>query len=633
MTGLVEWELLGHPRFATMMPVRMRLFQLLLPGLWAFAVVTAPAQFSPDDPYYFPGITGNITAENYYGQWHLRNLMPVTTENAGLDANVWGAWQRGLTGAGVVISIIDNGLQGDHPDLAPNFQNDFSWDFALTVAENNQAILRGAPVLTRDNHGTAVGGVAAARGGNGLGVTGAAPWAGLSSQRLLTPTYAGGVSPNQAEAWAIGFQGQKNAQDEFDPTVPFVGSDAPVRVMNHSYGFNEAFILEPDWELLHPALAASAEKKVIHIFSAGNNRGEWMTQDANASVTKTSPNVIVVAALGSDGRYSDYSSFGSNVLVTAPSSSNAPPGLFRISTSDRTGPIGYNSEEDGTDAFFAPDSTGDLANFTSAFGGTSSSAPLVSGIMALGIEANPAMDQRMARHLLARTSRVVDAADPDWITNAAGFDFNKNYGFGLIDADAFTLAASQVQSMSGLVVSAEPQQLLSGQSFGAGNLTLSQKLTVNLADPMPLEYVQVRITLSGLQADRASYNAGVGAILGDISGTLISPSGTSYGLFFNDRNLIGGDFEVFRTVQDSLDWTFLSYAYFGENVNGQWSLSLHNGSTNTNYSNFGSWDSFQLTFGTGSISVIPEPTVGWLIALAVAGLVFKSFAAGDRREW
>lgn len=582
------------------------------------AMAAAHAQFVPDDPYFFPGATGNVTDSSFYGQWHLRNQVPVSSENAGLDANLWGAWQRGLTGSGVVINIVDNGLQGDHPDLQQNFQNDFSWDFSLTIEENNASSLRGAPQLMQDNHGTAVGGVAAARGGNGIGVTGAAPFAGLASQRLLVPTFAGGASVNQAEAWAIGFQGQKNLQGEFDPTIPFTGSVAPVRVMNHSYGFRDGYVLEADWELLHPALAASAEKKVIHVYSAGNNRGEWTTQDSNAIFTNTSPDVIVVAALGSDGRYSDYSSFGANVLVTAPSSSNAPPGLFGITTADRTTTVGYNSEENGPDRFFAPNTNGDLVSYTSDFGGTSSSAPLVSGIMALGIQANPDMDLRMARHLLVRTSRVVDATNPDWITNAAGHHFNKNYGFGLIDADAFTLAATQVVSMSAPVVYREAEVLLSGQQFGAGNTTLSQSLLVNHDDPLPLEYVQVTITLSGLQGNRLDYNQGIGAILGDISGTLISPEGTSYGLFSNDRNLIGGDYEILRMVADSLEWTFTSYAYFGESINGLWSISLHNGSTNTDYDRFGSWDSYQLTFGTGTISVIPEPSAVWLLLIGCA---------------
>lgn len=593
----------------------MRALLVWLVSGWLLA--SACAQFSPDDPYYFPGVTGNITDSAYPGQWHLRNLLALSPGNAGLDANVWGAWQRGLTGAGVIISILDSGTQGNHPDLIENFRNDFSWDYSLTVAANNAAAWRGTPLLPLDNHGTAVAGVAAARGRNGIGVTGAAPFAGIAAQRLLIETPAGGVSHHQAEAWAIGFQGQRNLADELDPSVVFTGGVAPVRVMNHSYGFREGFVLDTDWELIHPALEQSAQRKVLHVFSAGNQRNEWPTQDAATNWNAVSPYGIVVAALGSDGRHADYSSFGANVLVTAPSNSLAPPGLFSISTTDRTGSDGYNSFEDGPDAFFAPVSTGDLGNYASNFGGTSSAAPLVAGILALGVEANPDLDLRMARHLLARTSRLVDADHADWITNAAGYHFNKSYGFGLIDADAFTLAATQVQSLSELTVYSEAPQILTGQHFGSGNLSLSQNLLVQHPAALPLEYVQVRLTLSGLQTDLTDYQNGVGAILGDLSAQLISPSGTSYALFSNDRNLIGGSFEPNRSLAAALDWTFISYAYFGEDLNGVWSISLQNSSTNTDFAHFGTWESFALSFGTGSLSVIPEPATWWLLLAAL----------------
>lgn len=41
----------------------------------------------------------------------------------GLDMNVMPAWQRGYTGKGVVVSILDDGIQTNHPDLAQNYVN------------------------------------------------------------------------------------------------------------------------------------------------------------------------------------------------------------------------------------------------------------------------------------------------------------------------------------------------------------------------------------------------------------------------------------------------------------------------------------------------------------------------------
>ena len=64
----------------------------------------------------------------------------------------------------------------------------------------------------------------------------------------------------------------------------------------------------------------------------------------------------------------------------------------------------------------------------------------MSGILALAKEAQPNLNTRFAKHLLARTCRLIDPYDSTpmggWTTNGAGYHFNNNYGFGLVDADA-----------------------------------------------------------------------------------------------------------------------------------------------------------------------------------------------------
>ena len=605
----------------------MATITLLGSSLWA------QTPFTPNDPYYSWNATG-LAQSDYYGQWYLRNEMPVSSVNAGFDANLWGAWQRGLTGEGVVIGIVDDGVDGSHLDLVAKFINGYSWDYLLAAETNRTQTYRGSPVGNYDSHGTSVAGVAAATGGNGIGITGAAPLAGVASQRLYSGTSTS--LSQQAQVWAIGFQGQVNESGQLDPSVPFTGSVAPVRVMNHSYGRTGGYIKELGWELLYPALAASAEKKVIHVISAGNARDQYTNQDANANFQNASPNVIVVAALGSNGKYASYSSFGANVLVTAPSSSIDPQGLYSVSTIDRTGTAGYNNYEilhpkelgppEDPDPYFSPVGTGNLADYTSTFGGTSASAPLVSGIMALGVQANANLDLRMARHLLAQTSVKIDPTQADWITNGAGYHFNKNYGFGLIDADAFTQKATEVQSMSAAeLFGPNGATVLQNKVFGANSRTVSETISISKADGIfQMEYVQVKLTLSGFQTEGEAYKNGIGACLGDISGTLTSAAGTRYQLFANDRNLTG-DYANNRfggnDLSGMLEWTFTSYAYFGEEINGDWILELGNGSTNTDYTKFGQWDSYEMSFGLGSIAMVPEPSALSLLAVGISGLV------------
>lgn len=45
----------------------------------------------------------------------------------GLDMNVGPAWQKGYTGKGVVVSILDDGIQRNHPDLDKNYVSLFSF--------------------------------------------------------------------------------------------------------------------------------------------------------------------------------------------------------------------------------------------------------------------------------------------------------------------------------------------------------------------------------------------------------------------------------------------------------------------------------------------------------------------------
>lgn len=580
---------------------------LALLGFAALAAAQTP--FAPNDPYFHSG-TAHGTEAGYYGQWHLVNQMPVSSRNVGQDVNILPVWQRGITGAGVIIGIVDDGLQGNHPDFIDKFQNAFSWDFGKTSEENLAESFRGGPVGAIDRHGTSVGGVAAAQGGNGVGVTGAAPYAGVASLRLLNAASPAGKTFGELEAAAILFQGQTGSGGSPDPFAAPDWNTVPVRVKNHSYGIPGGYYVRPEKALLESALRESAAHGVIHVISAGNAAtgysDPWPTADSNKAILQNNENAITVSALGSDGKIAAYSSYGANVFVTALSDSDTEQ--FFIPTTDRTTLAdGYNNP-DGTDPYFSTD-----GDYNSQFGGTSSAAPLLSGIMALGVQVRPDLDVRLAKHALALTSRKVDAADSGWVTNAAGYEFNNKFGFGLVDADGFVAILEDGLAVSEQTIETT-EDLAVGQTFAAGT-KLEMTYEAAFSDPLPLEYVKVAFTISGLQTDWAAYEAGTGTIAGDLSAWLVSPSGTRNQLFSDDRG-IPSEFAPLRRshTMGTLEWEFLSYAYWGESVNGEWTFELVNSAVNASVT----WENLRFEAGLGQ--AIPEPGT-WALLVAGAGWI------------
>lgn len=501
--------------------------------------------FVPNDPYF-----GNNSPAGFLGQWHLDN-----NTGGGPDANLLPAWAKGYTGNGVVIGIVDDGLQAAHPDLSPNYLSNLSYDFGQS--DGNPS-----PVFADDNHGTSVAGVAAARGGNGLGVTGAAPQANLAGLR-------------------IDFENQ-TTQMFVDATLhQSTGNNPSIDIKNHSYGIGVPFV-ESSSEV--NALATSTSAGTIHVVAAGNERQGDVDEDGDVAkkALQNSRHAITVAALGISGFHASYSNYGGNVFVTAPSSDNGTG----ITTTDRTGNPGYN--ESGTaDGELFPDTS-----YTDTFGGTSSATPLVAGVLALAKEVNPALDTRWAKQLLAQTSVKVDLFDNSdiggWVTNAAGFDFNPSYGFGLIDADALTEAASQTTGYRDGGSESTSQAV---NRILADEASLTEFFTLTTDDK--LEQLEIELDLTH------EYR-------GDLEAYLTSPSGTTSRLML--ANI--GDFEA------DLDWSFTTNAFWGESAAGQWTLSV----TDQFEFDTGTWNSFGVSAYFGEASFIPEPTGIALLILGVFGI-------------
>jgi subtilisin family serine protease len=143
-------------------------------------IVKVEKFFTPDDPLFSE-------------QWHLSNT-GSNGSTAGADMKVSSAWDFQLMAdTNITIAVLDQGIDLTHPDLriVPG------WNFFTN--SNNPS-----PSNSLDNHGTAVAGIAAAIGNNGIGVTGVAAGAKIMPIKILddSSTGIGDLAVADAITWA-----------------------------------------------------------------------------------------------------------------------------------------------------------------------------------------------------------------------------------------------------------------------------------------------------------------------------------------------------------------------------------------------------------------------------------------------
>jgi subtilisin-like proprotein convertase family protein len=461
-------------------------------------------------------------------QWHLRNT-GQSGGTAGYDTNITGVWDT-YTGAGVQIGIVDDGLDYNHVDLSPNYRSDLSYDY--WTGDNNP--LPGAG----DDHGTAVAGVAAARGNNGIGVSGSAPQAQLAGLRTIV-----GATTDTQEANSMSHQ--RNVID----------------IYSNSWGpFDNGSIVEAPGPL---TLAAFVQDVTIGRGGLGNiitwagGNGLDSGDDSNFDGYANSRYVVAVGAIDHDGIQSWYSEPGANLLVAAYSNGD----VSGITTTDRVGTNGYSTTD-----------------YTNDFGGTSSATPLVSGVVALMLQANPNLTWRDVHAILAKSAEKVDPSDTDWINNGAGLHVNHKYGFGGIDAQAavnlaltWTNLAPEVSATSGTLTvnAAIPNNNATG---------ISRTFTV--ADAIKLETIEVVFSANHFAR-------------GEMKVVLTSPSGTQ-SVLASERP---------DTNANLTNWTFSSRRHLDEDARGTWTLRVIDDSGTAT----GTWGNWKLNlYGT---AIATTPTV------------------------
>ena len=107
---------------------------------------------------------------------------------------------------------------------------------------------------------------------------------------------------------------------------------------------------------------------------------------------------------------------------------------WRLDESGITSPRGLIPWSEVAEVTQAED--GDDVTHVQAVLRTTTTHRVVSGVVALMLEATPAPTCRDVAYVLIGSTQKNDPLNPDWITNAAGRQFHRDFGFGRVDATA-----------------------------------------------------------------------------------------------------------------------------------------------------------------------------------------------------
>nr|XP_039253183.1 furin-1-like [Styela clava] len=317
--------------------------------------------------------------------WHLLNETPPSMK-------IIEAWDKGFTGKGVVVTVVDDGLDYRHPDLINNYDPAASYDI-----NDGDSDPTPRPTYTNENrHGTRMAGIISATANNEVCSVGVAPKSTIGGIRLLD-----GNVDDDAEAVAFSF-----ANDHIDIYAIAFGPDDDGKTVDGPG--------PKAMEAIERAIKMGRNGKGSIIVSSTGNGGRYF-DDCNCDGYSNSIYTIGVGSITSNSTQPWYGEKCSSMLAATYSS-------------------GGTRHKEMT--------TTDLnSRCTTKHTGNSPSVSIAAGMCALALEANPYLTWRDMQHLIVQTANPYGLKVDDWITNAVGRKVSRTFGYGLMDADAMVTKA------------------------------------------------------------------------------------------------------------------------------------------------------------------------------------------------
>eukprot|EP00092_Neocalanus_flemingeri_P004458 GFUD01004797.1.p1 GENE.GFUD01004797.1~~GFUD01004797.1.p1 ORF type:complete len:1325 (+),score=279.92 GFUD01004797.1:106-4080(+) len=443
-----------------------------------------------------------------------------------LTMMVEGAWKLGVTGSGVTVTIVDDGIEKDNPDLIRNYD-------PLASTDRNDNDSDPSPrydISNTNDHGTRCAGVVSATSNNSVCGVGIAFNAKIGGIRMLD-----GQITDAVEAKSLSFN-----QDHID-------------IYSNSWGPpDDGETLKGPGKLASRALQQGIQrgrsgKGSIYVWASGNG---GMLDDCNCDGYAASIFTIAVSSTNETGANPSYSEECSAILATTYSGGTIPD--RKIVTTD----INHKC--------------------TSDHSGTSASAPMAAAIIALSLEINLELTWRDVQHIMVRTSRPGNLKALDWNVNGVNRRVSHSYGYGLMDAESMVKLARRWNSVpsqqSCEVTSPDYYTPYPYKSIPAkGNISI--ELDVNSCPGVRnLEHVVSRISVTA------------GKWRGDLKIILRSPSGTHSTLLnyrmidFSSSGFINWPFMTTHSWGESSNgkWILEIHNYDGalEAKFSGWSLNL-----------------------------------------------------------
>ncbi|KAL3310879.1 Neuroendocrine convertase 2 [Cichlidogyrus casuarinus] len=448
-------------------------------------------------------------------EWYIHNTGQADGV-PGLDLNVLAAWAENVTGRGIVTAIMDDGLDYLHPDLAPNYSPEASYDFSSNDPYPY-------PRYTDDwfnSHGTRCAGEISAAAGNGICGVGVAPESKVAGLRMLDQPYMTDLIEAAAMSHARDIVDIYSAS--WGPTDDGKTVDGPRNQTMKA--------------LVDGVNKGRNGKGAIYVWASGDGGA---ADDCNCDGYAASMWTVSINSATNDGQTATYDESCASTLASTFSN-----GKSSFSQDAGVGTVDL------------------YGNCTLHHSGTSAAAPEAAGVFALALEANPDLTWRDMQHLIVLTSKRNHLYDPTgkhkWTINGAGLEFNHLFGYGVLDAGDMVKVARK------WVTVPERFHCIAGSFNGRRVIRVGEPLIIDLNTDSCLgntknqvnfiEHVQAFVSVKATRR-------------GDLTIFLTSPVNTT-------SMMLGPRPRDADAMHGFTKWPFMTTHMWGENPRGKWTLTV-----------------------------------------------------------